>query len=86
MVGGASEEAAGGGGCWMMMWRRDWWERKNTRQAKDVLAVVKRCDLIVSLAREIPGLEVNEPQGAFHLFPKCDSFFFTAPCLGVGVL
>ncbi len=35
----------------------------------------KRRDLIVSLAREIPGLEVNEPQGAFYLFPKCDSFF-----------
>ncbi len=35
----------------------------------------KRRDLIVSLAKEIPGLEVNEPQGAFYLFPKCDSFF-----------
>lgn len=35
----------------------------------------KRRDLIVSLAREIPGLEVNEPQGAFYLFPKCDFFF-----------
>ena len=35
----------------------------------------KRRDLIVSLAREIPGLEVNEPQGAFYLFPKCDSYF-----------
>lgn len=35
----------------------------------------KRRDLIVSLAREIPGLEVNMPQGAFYLFPKCDSYF-----------
>ncbi len=34
-----------------------------------------RRDLIVSLASEIPGLEVNCPQGAFYLFPKCSSFF-----------
>jgi len=34
-----------------------------------------RRDLIVSLAREIPGFEVNMPQGAFYLFPKCDSYF-----------
>lgn len=35
----------------------------------------KRRDLIVSLVRAIPGLEVNNPQGAFYLFPKCSSFF-----------
>lgn len=35
----------------------------------------KRRDLIVSLAKEIPGFEVNMPQGAFYLFPKCDSYF-----------
>lgn len=35
----------------------------------------RRRDLIVSLAKEIPGLEVNNPQGAFYLFPKCDSYF-----------
>ncbi|MBO4499805.1 MAG: pyridoxal phosphate-dependent aminotransferase [Bacteroidaceae bacterium] len=35
----------------------------------------KRRDLIVSLAREIPGFEVNNPQGAFYLFPKCDYYF-----------
>lgn len=34
-----------------------------------------RRDLIVSLAREIPGFEVNNPQGAFYLFPKCDYYF-----------
>lgn len=38
-------------------------------------AFERRRDLIVSLAREIPGLEVNDPQGAFYLFPKCSSFF-----------
>lgn len=38
-------------------------------------AFQRRRDLIVKLAREIPGMEVNEPQGAFYLFPKCSSFF-----------
>ena len=38
-------------------------------------AFARRRDLIVKLAKEIPGLEVNEPQGAFYLFPKCSSFF-----------
>ena len=38
-------------------------------------AFEKRRDLIVSLAKDIQGLEVNVPQGAFYLFPKCSSFF-----------
>ena len=38
-------------------------------------AFERRRDLIVRLAREIPGLEVNEPQGALYLFPKCSSYF-----------
>lgn len=38
-------------------------------------AFQRRRDLIVSLAREIPGLEVNVPQGAFYLFPKCSYYF-----------
>ena len=38
-------------------------------------AFERRRDLIVGLAREIPGLEVNVPQGAFYLFPKCSSFY-----------
>ena len=38
-------------------------------------AFERRRDLIVKLAREIPGLEVNTPEGAFYLFPKCSSFF-----------
>ncbi|MCQ2111927.1 MAG: pyridoxal phosphate-dependent aminotransferase [Bacteroidaceae bacterium] len=38
-------------------------------------AFERRRDLIVRLAREIEGLEVNEPQGAFYLFPRCSSFF-----------
>jgi aspartate aminotransferase len=39
------------------------------------LAFERRRNLIVKLAKEIPGLEVNTPQGAFYLFPKCSSFF-----------
>lgn len=39
------------------------------------LAFERRRDLIVKLAKEIPGLEVNHPQGAFYLFPKCSNFF-----------
>ena len=38
-------------------------------------AFERRRDLIVKLAKEIPGLEVNVPEGAFYLFPKCSSLF-----------
>ena len=38
-------------------------------------AFERRKNLIVRLAREIPGLEVNEPHGAFYLFPKCSAYF-----------
>ena len=38
-------------------------------------AFERRRDLIVRLAKEIPGMEINYPQGAFYLFPKCDAFF-----------
>ena len=35
----------------------------------------RRRDLIVKVTSEIPGLEVNVPEGAFYVFPKCSSFF-----------
>jgi len=38
-------------------------------------AFERRRNLIVELAKEIPGLEVNVPEGAFYLFPKCNSFY-----------
>ncbi|MBO7141476.1 MAG: pyridoxal phosphate-dependent aminotransferase [Prevotella sp.] len=38
-------------------------------------AFQRRRDLIVELARQIPGLEVNVPEGAFYLFPKCSAFY-----------
>ena len=38
-------------------------------------AFERRRNLIVKLGREIPGFEVNEPQGAFYLFPKCSAYY-----------
>ena len=38
-------------------------------------AFERRRNLIVELAKDIPGLEVNVPEGAFYLFPKCSSFY-----------
>ena len=38
-------------------------------------AFERRRDLIVKLAKDVPGFEVNVPQGAFYLFPKCSYFF-----------
>ena len=39
------------------------------------VAFERRRNLIVELAKDIPGLEINVPQGAFYLFPKCTSFY-----------
>ncbi len=38
-------------------------------------AFERRKDLIVRLAKEVPGFEVREPKGAFYLFPKCSYYF-----------
>ncbi len=38
-------------------------------------AFERRRDLIVKLAKEVPGFEVNKPEGAFYLFPKCSYYF-----------
>jgi aspartate aminotransferase len=38
-------------------------------------AFERRKNLIVKLAKEIPGFEVNDPEGAFYLFPKCSYYF-----------
>lgn len=38
-------------------------------------AFQRRRDLMVKLAKDIYGLEVIEPKGAFYLFPKCNYFF-----------
>ena len=34
----------------------------------------RRRDLVVAMAREIPGLKVNEPGGAFYLFPQVEAY------------
>lgn len=39
------------------------------------LVFERRRNLIVKLAKDIPGLDVNVPEGAFYLFPKCSAFF-----------
>lgn len=39
------------------------------------VAFERRRDLVVELARQIPGLKVNVPQGAFYLFPEVTAFF-----------
>jgi aspartate aminotransferase len=39
------------------------------------VAFERRKNLVVKLAREIPGLITNDPQGAFYIFPDCSSFY-----------
>ncbi|MFA7044507.1 MAG: pyridoxal phosphate-dependent aminotransferase [Bacteroidales bacterium] len=39
------------------------------------VAFQRRRDLIVRLAQEIPGLKTTKPEGAFYIFPECDSYF-----------
>jgi len=38
-------------------------------------AFQRRRDLIVSLAKDISGLNTATPEGAFYIFPECDSYF-----------
>ncbi|AWA31341.1 aspartate aminotransferase [Flavobacterium magnum] len=40
-----------------------------------VKAFHSRRDLVVGLIREIPGLKLNVPEGAFYVFPDVSSFF-----------
>ncbi len=35
----------------------------------------KRRDMIIGLLREIPGLNINTPEGAFYVFPEVSSYF-----------
>lgn len=36
---------------------------------------IKRRDLMISLLKEIPGLKLNRPNGAFYLFPDVSNYF-----------
>lgn len=38
-------------------------------------AFERRKNLVIKLAKEIPGFKVNEPQGAFYLFPDVSALF-----------
>ncbi len=38
-------------------------------------AFERRRDLVVGLAKEIPGFNVNVPDGAFYIFPECSYYF-----------
>lgn len=38
-------------------------------------AFERRRNLVLDMLKDIPGLQVNEPKGAFYVFPKCSSFF-----------
>ncbi len=38
-------------------------------------AFTRRKDLIVKLMKDIPGIEISEPDGAFYVFPKVDIYF-----------
>lgn len=37
-------------------------------------AFLRRKNLVVDLARQIPGLKVNDPQGAFYIFPDAGAY------------
>ena len=38
-------------------------------------AFLRRRDLIVKLCKEIPGVKLNTPQGAFYIFPEVDAYY-----------
>lgn len=38
-------------------------------------AFLRRRDLVVKLSKEIPGIQVNVPEGAFYLFPEVSSYY-----------
>jgi aspartate aminotransferase len=44
-----------------------------THKMKD--AFLKRRDMVIKMLKEIPGMKVNEPQGAFYIFPDISEFF-----------
>ncbi|MDR1202343.1 MAG: pyridoxal phosphate-dependent aminotransferase [Tannerellaceae bacterium] len=38
-------------------------------------AFLRRRDLVIKLCRDIPGIKISVPQGAFYLFPELDHYF-----------
>jgi len=48
----------------------------NPAVLKDMVAAFhSRRDLVVGLLKEIPGVKINVPEGAFYVFPDVSSFF-----------
>ncbi len=41
-------------------------------------AFLRRRELVVSMLKEVPGLKVNHPQGAFYVFPDVSHYFGTS--------
>ena len=41
-------------------------------------AFLKRRDLVISNLKEIPGVQVNHPEGAFYVFPDVSNYFGTS--------
>jgi len=40
-----------------------------------LVAFRRRKDLIMSLLKDVPNIQVSEPEGAFYVFPKIDTYF-----------
>ncbi|MDL2208771.1 pyridoxal phosphate-dependent aminotransferase [Parabacteroides sp. OttesenSCG-928-O15] len=38
-------------------------------------AFLRRRDLVINLCKDIPGIKLNVPQGAFYVFPEMDYYF-----------
>lgn len=38
-------------------------------------AFQKRRDLVINLMKEIPGIKLNQPEGAFYIFPEVSTYF-----------
>lgn len=48
----------------------------NPKVLNDMVSAFKnRRDLVVGLMKEIPGIKLNTPEGAFYVFPDVSSFF-----------
>jgi aspartate aminotransferase len=49
---------------------------KHTQDLQSMKAAfLQRRNLVISLLRKIPGVKVNEPQGAFYVFPNISAFY-----------
>ena len=51
-------------------------ERTEALAMRDTFLI--RRDLVISKLKEIPGFKVNQPQGAFYLFPDVSHYFGTS--------